>query len=124
MIKRYSTSIPGIPLSKAVRAGDTVYLSGQIPMGPDGNLVEGGIVPQTRQTMDNVVAVLAEAGLTLADVVKTTIWLDDTRDFPAFNKVYAEYFGDTLPARSCIRADMMSDIKVEIEAIAYSPIGS
>ena len=111
-----------LPFVKAVRAGDYVYVSGQVPMGPDGEIIPGGIVDQTRQTMENVKAALALAGLDLSHVAKVTVWLADTRDFWSFNKVYAEYFGEALPARSCVRADMMVDCKIEIEAIAYAPV--
>ncbi len=109
-----------LPFSKAVRAGDFVFVSGQIPMGPDGEVVVGTIVEQARQTIENVRTILEMAGLTLADVVKATVWLEDTRDFWSFNKVYAEYFGEALPARSCVRADLMADCKVEIEVVAYA----
>jgi reactive intermediate/imine deaminase len=112
-----------LPFVKAVRAGDFVFVSGQVPMGADGEIVEGGIVEQTKLTIENVKAALATAGLDLSHVVKVTAWLADTRDFWSFNRVYAEYFGAALPARSCVRADMMVDCKVEIEAIAYAPAG-
>ncbi len=111
-----------LPFVKAVRAGDFVFVSGQVPMGHDGEIVEGGIVEQTRLTIENVRAALATAGLDLSHVVKVTAWLADTRDFWSFNRVYAEYFGADLPARSCVRADMMVDCKVEIEATAYAPL--
>jgi len=110
-----------LPFVKAVRAGDFVYVSGQVPMGPDGEIIPGGIVDQTKVTIENVKAALALAGLDLSHVVKVTAWLADTRDFWSFNRVYAEYFGEAPPARSCVRADMMVDCKVELEAIAYAP---
>ncbi len=109
-----------LPFSKAVRAGDFVFVSGQIGLGPDGEVVAGGIVAETRQTIENVRTILALTHLTLADVVKVTVWLDDTRDFPSFNKVYEEFFRGYLPARSCVRSDLMSACKVEIEAIAFA----
>jgi reactive intermediate/imine deaminase len=111
----------GLPFTSAVRAGDFVFVSGQVPMGPDGEIVDGGIVFQTRRTVENIKTILEGLGLTLADVVKATVWLADTRDFWPFNKVYNEYFGAAPPARSCVRADMMVDCKVEIEVIAYTP---
>jgi reactive intermediate/imine deaminase len=123
-IERYSPAKPGSgspPYSKAVRAGDFVFVSGQVPMKADGEIVAGGIEAQTRQTIDNIEAILASLQLSLKDVVKATAWLDDTRDFWGFNKVYAERFGEALPARSCVRADMMVDCKVEIEVMAYAP---
>src|SRR5215208_4953173 len=110
-----------LPFTKAVRAGDFVFVSGQVPMGADGEIVDGNIATQTRQTIDNVKAILQSLGLGLEHVVKATVWLADTRDFWPFNKVYLEYFGAALPARSCVRADMMVDCKVEIEVVAYDP---
>lgn len=108
-----------LPFTKAVRAGDFIFVSGQVPMGADGEIVDGNIASQTRQTIENVKAILKELGLGLEHVVKATVWLADTRDFWPFNKVYLEYFGAALPARSCVRADMMVDCKVEIEVVAY-----
>jgi len=110
-----------LPFTKAVRAGDFIFVSGQVPMGADGEIVDGNIDTQTRQTIENVKAILKEQGLGLEHVVKATVWLADTRDFWPFNKVYLEYFGAALPARSCVRADMMVDCKVEIEVVAYNP---
>jgi reactive intermediate/imine deaminase len=110
-----------LPFTKAVRAGDFIFVSGQVPMGTDGEIIAGNIVTQTKQTIENVKAILKEQGLGLEHVVKATVWLADTRDFWPFNKVYLEYFGAALPARSCVRADMMVDCKVEIEVVAYNP---
>ena len=110
-----------LPFTKAVRAGDFIFVSGQVPMGADGEIVDGNITSQTRQTIENVKAILQAQGLGLEHVVKATVWLADTRDFWPFNKVYLEYFGAALPARSCVRADMMVDCKVEIEVVAYDP---
>ena len=110
-----------LPFTKAVRAGDFVFVSGQVPMGADGEIVAGNIVTQTQQTVENVKSILQSLGLGLEHVVKATVWLADTRDFWPFNKVYLEYFGAALPARSCVRADMMVDCKVEIEVMAYDP---
>ena len=107
-----------LPFTKAVRAGDFIFVSGQVPMGADGEIVDGNIATQTRQTIENVKAILKEQGLGLEHVVKATVWLADTRDFWPFNKIYLEYFGAALPARSCVRADMMVDCKVEIEVVA------
>ena len=109
------------PLSPAVRAGDTVYVSGQVPIDATGEIVQGGIETQTRQVFDNLKAALALADCTLADVVKMTVWLDDARDFGAFTRIYLKQFPGNKPARSCTEARMMIDVKVEIEAIAYSP---
>jgi reactive intermediate/imine deaminase len=110
-----------VPLSPAVRAGEFVYVSGQVPVGPDGTVVVGGIEVQTRQVMENVKVALALAGASLGDVVKTFVILDDAREFAAFNKVYATYFPSEPPARTTVEARLMIDIKIEIEAVAYLP---
>jgi reactive intermediate/imine deaminase len=111
-----------MPLSKAVRAGDLIFVAGQIAFDADGKVGEGPIEVQTRMVLEAIKATLAEAGAGLADVVKTTVWLTDPRDFGRFNAVYAEYFPNDPPARSTLRADLLLDVKVEIEAVAYAPI--
>lgn len=110
-----------VPLSPAVRAGDFVYVSGQVPVDAQGNIVPGGVKEQTRQVLENIKVALALAGATMDEVVKTTVWLEDARDFSAFNQVYASYFSKEPPARSTAESRLMIPIKVEIEAIAYSP---
>ncbi len=110
-----------LPFSPAVRVGDMVFVSGQVAMGDNGEIVPGGIEAQTRQTLRNVEKALALAGCTLADVFKATVWLDDPRDFWTFNRVYAEAFPDNKPARSTVQARLMVDAKIEIEVIAYKP---
>jgi len=110
-----------VPLSPAVRAGDFVHVSGQVPTDAAGAVVAGGIEAQTRQVLDNVRAALALAGASLEQVVKTTVILADARDFAAFNKVYAGYFPKEPPARTTIEARLMIDIRVEIDAVAYAP---
>jgi 2-iminobutanoate/2-iminopropanoate deaminase len=112
-----------VPLSPAVRAGDFIFISGQTPVGANGENVGGTIEVQTRQVLDNVKAALALAGAEMSDVVKTTVWLEDARDFPGFNTVYATYFPSEPPARTTAESRLMADIKVEIEAIAYKPQG-
>ena len=111
-----------VPLSPAVRAGDFVYISGQVPAGANGSIMVGGIEEQTKQVMENVKAALALAGAELADVVKTTVWLEDARDFGAFNKVYGSYFESDPPARTTVESRLMVDIKIEVEAVAYKPL--
>lgn len=108
------------PLSPAVRAGDFVFVSGQVPVNADGEIVAGGIEAQTRQVMENIRAALALAGCGFDDVCKCTCWLQDARDFGAFNRVYASYFPNGRPARSTTRADLMIDARVEIDVVAYS----
>jgi len=112
-----------VPLSLAVRAGDFVFTSGQVAFDDHGKVVEGGIEIQARVVLRRIEAILATAGCTMADVVKTTVWLADPRDFGRFNAVYAEFFPKDPPARSTVRADLMIDVKIEIEAIAYRPQG-
>jgi reactive intermediate/imine deaminase len=108
-----------LPFSPAVQAGPFVFVSGQVAMGDKGEIVPGGIEAQTRQTLKNVENALALAGCTLKDVVKSTVWLHDARDFWTFNRVYAEFFSENKPARSTTQATLMIDAKVEIEVIAY-----
>jgi reactive intermediate/imine deaminase len=110
------------PLSPAVRAGDFIYVSGQVPVDAQGQVVPGGIEAQTRQVVANLEAALALAGATLADVCKTTVWLEDGRDFGAFNRVYLELFPAPRPARSTVESRLMIAAKVEIDAVAYRPL--
>ena len=109
------------PFSPAVRAGDFIYVSGQVPADAQGEIVSGGIEAQTRQVMENIKAALALAGATLDDVCKCTCWLDDARDFGAFNRIYMSYFPNGRPARSTTEARLMVDAKVEIDVVAYKP---
>lgn len=111
-----------VPLSPAVRAGDFIFVSGQVPTGPNGSVADGGIEPQTRQVLENVKAALALAGAGMEHVVKTTVFLEDARDFGGMNKVYATYFPKEPPTRSTLECRLMIDIKVEIEAVAYMPL--
>ena len=109
------------PYSQAVRAGNTVYFSGQIPLDPvTMNVVAGGIAEQTEQVMKNLVAVLQAAGSDTGHVLKTTCFLQDMKDFAAFNEIYARYFPNPSPARSCVQvARLPKDVLVEVEALAY-----
>ncbi|MGG1314707.1 RidA family protein [Cohnella laeviribosi] len=107
------------PYAQAVRVGNLLFTSGQIPLLPSGELVQGGIEEQTRQVLRNLQAVLAAEGATLRDVVKTTVFLKDMNMFAAFNEVYASYFGEHTPARSTVEvARLPKDVLVEIELIA------
>lgn len=111
------------PFSVAVRAGDFVYVSGQVPT-LDGEIVSGGIVEQTEQVMKNIIAALQSADCSLDQVVKVNVWLDDPRDFTSFNGVFHRYFIAHPPARSTVQAQLMVDAKVEMDVIAYSPISA
>ena len=111
------------PFSPAVRAGDFVYVSGQVPADDNGEIVSGGIETQTHQVMKNLQKVLALAGCTLDDVCKSTVWLQDARDFGSFNRIYMGYFGEKKPARSTTEARLMVDARLEIDVVAYKPKG-
>lgn len=111
-----------VPLSPAVRAGDLVFVSGQVPVRPDGTPVTGGIAEQTRAVLENVQAALALAGARMDQVVKTTVILADARDFGGMNAVYAGFFPADPPARTTLEARLMIDIRVEIEVIALAPL--
>lgn len=111
------------PYSQAVKAGNNVFTSGQIPINPStGQLVLGSIEEQTRQVLDNLKAVLNAAGVGLENVVKITIFIKNMNDFAAINSVYAEYFKAPYPARSCVEvARLPKDVGIEIEAVAVLP---
>jgi reactive intermediate/imine deaminase len=110
-----------LPRSVATRAGDFVFVSGQVARDDSGAIVAGGIEEHTRQAMKNVAHALALAGCTLDDVAKVTVWLQDARDFGDFNRVYAEFFPGPRPARSTIQASNMVGTRIEIEAVAFKP---
>ena len=111
-----------MPLSKAVRTGDFVFLSGQVPLRSDGSVETGSIEDQTRVVMDNIKELLGEAGCALSDVFKANVWLSDRADFAGFNRVYAEYFPEEPPVRSAVESRLMIDIRVEVEVTAYKPL--
>lgn len=107
------------PYSQAVLAGNYLYCSGQIAINPsDNNFLDGSIEEQTLQVMKNIKAVLDEAGLSFDDVIKTTCFLDDMKNFSVFNEIYAKYF-TSKPARSCVEAKLPKGAKVEVEITAY-----
>lgn len=109
------------PYSQAVRAGNLLFLSGQIPLDPTtGKMIEGGIEAQTRQVMLNLQAVLQAAGVSTDAVVKTTIYLTDMGDFQAVNEIYSQYFNAPFPARATVQVtDLPRGAQVEIDAIAF-----
>jgi reactive intermediate/imine deaminase len=108
------------PFAKAVRAGDFIYVSGQVPT-VEGEVVSGGIIAQTEAVMENIISVLSLADCGLEHVVKVSVWLDDTRDFSSFNSVFAKYFTAHPPARSTVQSAIMVDAKVEMDVVAYKP---
>ena len=123
-IEHLAESNPGtrtLPRSLATKAGDFVFVSGQVARDENGSIVAGGIEAHARQTLKNVLDVLRLAGCGLEHVVKTTVWLEDARDFAEFNRIYGEFFGENKPSRSTLQATNMAGTKIEIEAVAYRP---
>jgi 2-iminobutanoate/2-iminopropanoate deaminase len=114
------------PYSQAVRAGSMIFCAGQVPLDPKtGQIVSEDISEQTRRVLDNLSAVLKAAGLTMANIVKTTVFLADFGDFPKMNEVYATYFTDQPPARSTVGVlTLPKNARVEIEAIAFDDSSS
>ena len=112
-----------LSLSKAIRAGDFVFLTGQIPMRDGVPMTDGTVEEQTRAVINDITATLAEAGCSRDDVVKTMVWLRDRADFPGFDEVYGEYFPVKPPTRSAIVSDLLVDARVEVEIMAYRPLG-
>ncbi|WP_018012047.1 RidA family protein [Sinorhizobium medicae] len=122
-IKRYGTGETGagkqpLPFARAVEANGWLYVSGQVAM-QKGEIAGGGIIAESRKAIENMIAILHEAGYKLEDVVRVGVWLDDPRDFWTFNGIYAEYFGEHPPARACVQSRMMVDCKVEVDCVAY-----
>ena len=123
-IKRYGveggkgTGGQHLPFARAVEANGWLYVSGQVPI-VNGELVTGNIGVQSRQAIENVLAILKEAGYGPEHVVRCGVWLDDARDFQAFNAVFKEYFGAHPPARACVQSSMVVDCKVELDCVAY-----
>ncbi|HBG2666259.1 TPA: RidA family protein [Clostridioides difficile] len=108
------------PYSQAIKAGNLLFVSGQVPLVPETmEVVEGDVQAQTAQSLKNLKAILAESGADFSNVVKTTVFIKDMNEFGAINEVYAEYFGENKPARACVEvARLPKDVKVEIEVIA------
>ncbi len=120
-IERFGTPKEGaLPFAKAVKAGGFLYVSGQVPRDANGLIVHGTMITQAKVTLDNLKNVLEMAGYSLNDVVKVDVWIDDTRDFADFNKVYAQYFStEHAPARNTVQSALMSDMRVEVACTAY-----
>ena len=108
------------PYSQAIKAGNLLFISGQVPFNPETmEIVEGGVQEQTTRVLENLKAILAEAGASFDNVVKTTVFIKDMNEFGEINEIYANYFGENKPARACVEvARLPRDVKVEIEAIA------
>jgi reactive intermediate/imine deaminase len=123
-IKRYGvdggvgTGGQHLPFARAVEANGWLYVSGQVPMA-NGELIPGNITTQSRQAIQNLLSILEEAGYGPKHVVRCGVWLEDSRDFAAFNAVFKQYFGNYPPARACVVSNMVVDCKVEIDCVAY-----
>jgi len=111
-----------LSLSRAIRAGDFVFVTGQVPMLDGQPMTGSSIEDQTRACLDSLRQILDEAGCDLGDVVKSMVWLKNRADFPGFNTVYAEYFPTEPPTRSALVSEFLIDILVEIECVAYKPV--
>lgn len=110
------------PLSTAIRSGDFVFISGLLPKDDEGQLVTGDITHQTHAVMKRLQSTVEKAGCRMDDVVKCTVWLAKAEDFAEFNRVYATYFDEPLPARTTVQAGLLApDARVEIEAICHKP---
>lgn len=110
------------PYSHAVRVGDLLFCSGQIPLNREGILVEGGVKEQTRQVLENVKAILQDQSLTFENVVKATVFMTDLGEFADMNGVYGEFFKSNFPARSTVQvAALPKGARVEIEVVACYP---
>ena len=111
-----------LSLSRAIRAGDFVFLTGQIPFKDGEPMTTGTIEAQTAAVLDEIKTTLREAGCALSDVVKAMVWLRDRADFPGFNAVYGDYFPEEPPTRSAVVSDLLVDVRVEVEVVAYKPV--
>jgi reactive intermediate/imine deaminase len=110
-----------LPFARAVEAGGWLYVSGQVPI-LNGEAVTGNITVQARQAIQNLLSILKEAGYGPEHVVRCGVWLEDARDFSAFNAVFREFFGNHPPARACVVTSMVVDCKVEIDCVAYKAV--
>jgi enamine deaminase RidA (YjgF/YER057c/UK114 family) len=113
---------PNLPFHPAVRAGDFIFVSGQVGKDAGGNMVDGTIEEETQATIDAIRRVLAEDGATLDDVVRVTTYLQDTRDFGRYNKVFGTNFTNAGLARTTVEAKAVINTKIEMDAIAYKPL--
>jgi len=112
---------PNLPFHPAVRAGDFIFISGQVAKDADSNMISGTIEEETRGTIEAIRRILAEEGATLSDVVRVTTYLEDARDFGRYNRVFAEQFKDAALARTTVEARAVINTKIEMDAVAYKP---
>ena len=111
-----------LPFSPAVRAGDYVYVSGQTAMNDQGEIISGGIEVQAHKVFEIIKNILEIAGCGMEDVIKVNVWLDDTRDFAGYNRIFAEYFTENPPARSTVQSKLVVDAKIEADVVAYKTL--
>jgi reactive intermediate/imine deaminase len=114
---------PNLPFHPAVRAGDFIFVSGQVAKDENGTMLSGTIEQETEGTIKSIERILAEEGATLDDVVRVTTYLEDTRDFGRYNKVFGQYFTNAGLARTTVEARAVINTKIEMDAIAYKPLG-
>jgi len=117
-ITRYPSHLP-FPFSRAIRVGDFLFLSGQVPMNPQGEVVRGDISVQTEAVMTRISETLAECGVGCDQVVKATVWLSDMQHFTGFNEVYKRHFPNGFPVRSTVGAQLALGVDVEVEVQAW-----
>jgi enamine deaminase RidA (YjgF/YER057c/UK114 family) len=115
---------PNLPFHPAVRAGDFIFVSGQVAKDENGNMLHGTIEEETAGTIEAIRRILAEEGATLEDIVRVTTYLEDARDFGRYNKVFAEHFRNAVLARTTVEARAVINTKIEMDAIAYKPLKS
>lgn len=115
---------PNLPFHPGVRAGDFIFVSGQVAKDENGTMCDGPIEEQTKWTIESIRRVLKEAGADLSDVVKVTTFLEDSRNFGRYNRVFAEYFPGGVVARTTVEARAVIETKIEMDAVAYKPLQS
>ena len=121
-IQVYGKKNPNLPFHPAVRAGDYVFVSGQVPKDENGNMVTGTIEHETRTVLEALRRVLKDAGCDLDDIVKVTTYLEDPRDFGRYNGVFKEFFPEGRLARTTVEARAVISTKIEVDCIAYRPL--
>ena len=113
---------PNLPFHPAVRAGDFIFVSGQVPKDENNNMISGTIEVETLATIKTIERIIAAEGATLQDVVRVTTYLDDARDFGRYNKAFLEGFGEAVLARTTVEARAVIDTKIEMDAVVYKPL--
>ena len=114
---------PNLPFHPGVRAGDFIFVSGQVAKDENGNMCHGNIEEETRWTLESIRRILQLDGADLTDVVKVTVYLDDARNFGRYNKIFGEYFPDGRISRTTVEARAVIECKIEMDAVAYKPRG-